>query len=202
LALLTNTDLLKMVRLSRSATPLDLMSYLPEDLQPSLFWIRESRRQGMVAIFNWTDSPRTHDVPLSLLGISGSNWQANEVFSAPGISLGSDVIQVEQPGYSVRLIRLVDTNLSVTVPNITVLSSKTAQVGQPISFQVEGPSTTNPFRGYSWDFGDGASGNGERTQHTFTHPGSYQVHVSAETLDGPSALAKQLIVVDGQLDTR
>ena len=202
LALLTNPDLLKLVRLSRSATPLDLMSYLPEDLQPSLFWIRESRRQGMVAIFNWTDSPRTHEVPLSLLGISGNNWQANEVFSAPGVSLGSDVIQVEQPAHSVRLIRLVDTSLPVTVPSIAVLSSKTAQVGQPISFQVEGPSTTNPLLGYTWDFGDGASGNGERTQHTFTHPGSYQVHVSAETLDGPSALAKQLIVVDGQLDTR
>jgi alpha-galactosidase len=202
LALLTNPDLLKLVRLGRSATPLDLMSYAPDDLQPSLFWIRESQRQGMAAIFNWTDAPRTHDVPLSLLGISGKNWRENEVFSASGASLRSDVIHVEQPAHSVRLIRLVDTGVPVTFPSIAVLSGKAAQVGQPISFQVEGSSTANPLLGYTWDFGDGVSGNGERPQHTFTHPGSYQVHVSAETLDGPTAPATQLIVVDGQLVTR
>ena len=37
LALVQNQDLIDMVRLGKSSTPLDLMSYLPNDLQPSIF---------------------------------------------------------------------------------------------------------------------------------------------------------------------
>jgi hypothetical protein len=202
LALLTNPDLLKLMRLGRSATPLDLMSYPAHDLEPSLFWNRESRRQVMLAVFNWTDSSRTHEVPLRPLGISGTTWQAAEVFSASGIQLESEVIRVEQPGHSVRLIRLVDTSVPATAPKITIQSSPTAQVGQSTTFQVAGSSTTNPLLNYAWDFGDGTSGDGQETQHTFTHPGSFQVRVNAETLDGSRARSMQLIRVVGQLKTR
>ena len=55
LALVQNQDLIDMVRLGRSSIPLDLMSYLPEDRQPSIFFLKESSRQSILTIFNWTE---------------------------------------------------------------------------------------------------------------------------------------------------
>jgi alpha-galactosidase len=202
LALLTNPDLLKLMRLSRSATPLDLMSYAPEDRQPSLFWVRESQRQGMLAVFNWSESSRAHDIPLEKLGISGNRLQSAEVFSASGVTRTSSGIHVEQPSHSVRLIRLVDKSLPAAAPEIAIRSDSAAQVGQTVSFQIERQSNANPLLAYEWNFGDGTSSNGEQVRHTFTHPGSYQVSVDIETLDGVKAHAVQLVTVDGQLKTR
>src|SRR5262249_44263547 len=69
LALVTNPDLLRMVKLGHSAKPLDLMSYLPGDKQPSLFFLREDARQSMLAVFNWTKQTRSHALPLVHLGL-------------------------------------------------------------------------------------------------------------------------------------
>jgi hypothetical protein len=73
-ALTTNVDLLKMMRLGQAAIPLDLMTYEPGDLQPSIFWNRESRRQGMLAVFNWTESAKVREISLSRLGFDAAHW--------------------------------------------------------------------------------------------------------------------------------
>ena len=54
LALLRNRDLLNMAQLGRAAKPVDLMNYAPEDEMPTLFLLRESKRQSILAVFNWT----------------------------------------------------------------------------------------------------------------------------------------------------
>src|SRR2546422_3787671 len=46
-------------RSGRASKPVDLMSYSPEDDQPSIFWLEEDHRQGMLTIFNWTDRKST-----------------------------------------------------------------------------------------------------------------------------------------------
>src|SRR6185437_14650494 len=71
LALVENQDLIDMARLGRSSIPVDLMSYLPEDEQPSIFLLKESGRQSILTIFNWTDNSRTHTISLASLGLSG-----------------------------------------------------------------------------------------------------------------------------------
>lgn len=50
LALVHNPDLLDMARLGRAATPLDLMTYLPEDRQPSIFFLKEDPRQRILTV--------------------------------------------------------------------------------------------------------------------------------------------------------
>jgi alpha-galactosidase len=69
LALLKNADLLQMVRLERAAIPIDLMSYSPQDGQPREFLLHEDRRQTMLAVFNWTDRPRSHKFSFAHLGL-------------------------------------------------------------------------------------------------------------------------------------
>ena len=46
LALVENPDLLSMAKVGRVHTPVDLMSYEPEDEQPSVFFLQQSKRQA------------------------------------------------------------------------------------------------------------------------------------------------------------
>src|SRR6266699_481774 len=73
LALVQNRDMIEMIKLGRASKPVDLMSYSPEDDQPSIFWVAENDRQGMLTIFNWTDKPRSRSIEFSILGLPALN---------------------------------------------------------------------------------------------------------------------------------
>ncbi len=72
MALLENRDLRNMPKLGRASTPLDLMSYSPEDEMPSTFLLRESKRQSILTVFNWTAKERTRQFTFSALGLAGN----------------------------------------------------------------------------------------------------------------------------------
>ncbi len=201
LALVTNPELLKLLRLNRSATPLDLMTYARGDLQPGLFWIRESDRQGLLAIFNWTHSNRKHEISFAQLGLGGAHWRVDEVFGGQGIKLAGEAVQVDQPAHSVRLIRLVDESVPAIPPQVTMESRSQAQIGQAVEFKASVHTQSNPILGYSWNFGDGTSADGATVTHTFTHDGPFNVTVHAQSLDGPVSTAAQRIEIQGTLKT-
>ena len=69
LALVENQDLLNMAKVGRASTPVDLMTYEPEDEQPSIFFSAESPRQAMLTVFNWTNTPGSHTLKLADLGL-------------------------------------------------------------------------------------------------------------------------------------
>src|SRR5580704_2051252 len=64
-----NADLLAMYKYGHAATPVDLMSYDEADEQPSVFVVHEGTRQTMLAVFNWTEKPRTHTFTAAQLGL-------------------------------------------------------------------------------------------------------------------------------------
>ena len=70
LDLVENRDLLNMPKVGRASTPVDLMSYEPEDEQPSIFFLPEGPRQSILTVFNWTSTTRSHTVKLADLGLS------------------------------------------------------------------------------------------------------------------------------------
>jgi alpha-galactosidase len=117
LALLKNADLLHIVHLRRAATPIDLMSYSPQDGQPSELLLREDKRQTMLAVFNWTDQPRSHELSLSALGLTAAGpYKALDVFKHDSsVTLNKDDLELQdQAPHSVRLIKIIDTSLSAT----------------------------------------------------------------------------------------
>src|ERR1700722_13225630 len=78
-----NRDLLNMAKVGRVHTPVDLMSYEPEDEQPSVFFLRQSNRQSMLTIFNWTNCARSHPLKLADLGLpAGHSFVATDVLAA------------------------------------------------------------------------------------------------------------------------
>src|SRR5580698_4437688 len=85
LALIEHRDLIDMVRLGKSSTPIDLMSYAPSDQQPSLFYLRESSRQSILTVFNWTEHATSHNLPLASLGLSPSGaYTVTSILDANG----------------------------------------------------------------------------------------------------------------------
>ncbi len=65
LALVENQDLLDVARLSKSFTPLDLLSYETQELVPSIYFLREDDRQSMLAVYNWSEKPRSRTLKLA-----------------------------------------------------------------------------------------------------------------------------------------
>jgi hypothetical protein len=109
-ALIKNPDLLRMAKLGRAAVPVDLLSYAPEDLQPSVFSLRESAGQSMLAVFNWTDKPRTRRLSFSELQLpAGASLSFNDALEpSRSVSRTASSIELQLPAHSVRLIRAAD----------------------------------------------------------------------------------------------
>ncbi len=131
LALVKNADLLEMARLGRASTPIDLMSYAPSDQQPSVFLLKESERQAILTVFNWTEQPRTLERSISLqLGPlqEGGKYRLVDVFGADvsGVdavgegccNVASGTINLVQKPHSVRMIKLIDNSVPGIPPHL------------------------------------------------------------------------------------
>jgi len=201
--LLRNRDLLDMVRLRRAAKPVDLMTYSPEDEQPSIFFLQEDKRQSMLVVFNWSDSARSHELKLSELGVAGKSLAGSDVFHPDRqVALSGRALQIEnQPAHSVRLIKLVDNSVAATPPSVTLEVPSEGQLGTNVKFS----STTAPDSmaaiSYHWDFGDGVSVDGPSAEHAYTQNGDHKVVLKVTGLGGMTATKTASIKVEGDIRT-
>jgi hypothetical protein len=104
LALLTNPDLLAMVKLGRASLPLDLLSYRKEDEQPSVFLLRQDERQSVLTVFNWTETSRCHVLSLSELNLQNAHrYELHDALNPTRqIGFQDSSIRLEVPAHSVR----------------------------------------------------------------------------------------------------
>lgn len=204
LALVENEDLIDMVRLGRSSTPLDLMTYLPEDGQPSIFLLKESPRQNILTIFNWTNNSRTHTMTLSSLGLNGKGpYAVNDVLDKKQISrsVGSSFV-VTQPAHSVRVLKMIDTAVAAQAPVVSAQHPSSAKAGETVTFSARLASPETAVTSYQWDFGDGVSLQGLQVSHAYTHSGNYDVKLTARGLDGLTGASDFRFSVAGSMPTK
>jgi hypothetical protein len=123
LALVENQDLIRMARMGRASIPLDLMTYVPEDEQPSIFLLKESSQQSILTIFNWTDHSRSHTIGLSSLGLKATgSYAIVDVFDKKQVPIQDlNSLVVAQPAHSVRVLKIVEMSSA----------SKTSEVQRP-----------------------------------------------------------------------
>ena len=204
LSLVKNTDLIDMARLGRASIPIDLMTYAPSDRQPSIFLLKESDRQAILTIFNWTDGELTRSVNLTHLGLKDpSKYQIVEVFGDQGCcSSTSETLKLTQQPHSVRMLKLIDNSVPVVQPPFEIQSATSATAGETVTFKAAASSPEAPVLSYHWDFGDGVTLDGMEVRHAYTHPGEYEVRVTATGL-GEITNSKSLTVsVSGTISTR
>ncbi|MBT9332606.1 alpha-galactosidase [Acidipila sp. 4G-K13] len=201
LALIENQDLIDMIRLGKASHPLDLMNYSAEDKQPSLFLLKENSRQSILTVFDWTEGPRDHSIDLASIGLpAGSYTAANVLDSKDTIELQGNTLNLHQPAHSVRVIKLINTQVQPTPPDVTVQQPSTGDAGADLTFSAKA-GETDPVLTYHWDFGDGVSVEGAEVTHAYTEPGDYDVHLSAKGLDGLTAEKQFHVQVTGHIPT-
>jgi alpha-galactosidase len=185
LALVENRDLLNMAKAGRASTPVDLMTYEPEDGQPSIFLLRQSPRQSILTVFNWTDKPRSHSLSLKDLGLQTISTMVATGVMDPNVTFALDAgaIRLEnQPPQSTIVIKLVDTAVAKAVPGITARVPSQSKAGETIAFSAHADPEGVPALGYHWDFGDGTTSDGSSVTHCYTRAADFTARL---TVDGP-----------------
>lgn len=201
LALLKNKDLLALSYLGQAAKPIDLMSFLPEDEQPSIFFLQLTPRQSMLAIFNWTEKNRQHTIDLSQLGLTNpKGYDLIDVLGSGKIfSRDSQKVSIEQPMHSVKLIKIIDHYQPIAVPVLSENIPTLISTGKTATFSVN--SLGSPVLSYLWNFGDGISGEGDTIKHTYTLPGKYKIQFIANGIDGAAVRKTFEVNVAGTINT-
>jgi hypothetical protein len=177
------------------------MSYSDADKQPSIFYLRESDRQSILTVFNWTDGPVTNKVRLADLGLAASgNYQLTDIFDQKPIDIASDSVSFEQAPHSVRVVKIIDSSQPVTSPNVATECGQSGDAGVTIDFTAHSDAA-QPALSYRWNFGDGVEVEGAHVDHAWTEPGKYTVRVTAMGLDDKSAERTCEVSVGGHVPT-
>ncbi|MGA8215138.1 MAG: PKD domain-containing protein [Candidatus Sulfotelmatobacter sp.] len=204
MALLQNRDILNMVQYGHAAKPLDLMSYTPEDEMPSLFLLRESKRQSILAVFNWTEKERKHDLSFSDLlpdiGLASHNTASDVFGSGAVIAENQASLSLKVPPHSVRLVKIIDTSIPASAPSLQVQAAEKIETGKPATLSEQSAAGSVPALSYRWDFGDGTSAEGTSVTHSYTHGGSFTIRLIAEGIEGVPFEKSFTVSVTGTID--
>jgi alpha-galactosidase len=183
-ALVKNSDLLDMVRLSRAAVPLDLMTYRAADRQPSVFLLKESRRQQILTIFNWTEQTLSHTLSLATLGLNNKgSYTATDVLRGGVLPIEVGSLVITLPPHSVRMLKLIDASEPEKDPAFGAHAPADAQAGDMVQFHATEDNSEAPVLQYHWEFGDGVSADGADVSHAYTQAGQNTVTVTATGLN-------------------
>jgi alpha-galactosidase len=202
LSLIENQDLINMVLLGHASTPVDLLSYASSDGQPSIFYLKESSRQSILTVFNWTEHSTDHSIRVADLGIPASaHCIVTDVLEnkAPA-QQASPAIHIQLPPHSVRILKIVDQNVMEQPPVVRVNGPSTGNAGDSLAFSAQQTSGA-PALSYRWDFGDGVQLEGSRVSHAWTQPGDYEVHLSATGLDQSHGNQVSRVHITGRIPT-
>lgn len=204
LALVKNKDLIDMARLGRASIPVDLMNYAPSDEQPSIFLLKEDRRQSILTVFNWTDQEHKRTIDLTKIGLqNASKYTITDLFDGQDCcSNASDTIDFSQQPHSVRMFKLVDKAIPPAPPAFQLNVPSNAKAAETLTFQAKASSPEEPVLTCHWDFGDGVSLDGMQVHHAYTHQGEYTVHVTSIGLNTPANTKSFNISVSGEVSTR
>src|SRR6266567_1037621 len=204
LALVQNRDMIEMIKLGRASKPVDLMSYSPEDDQPSIFWLEEDHRQGMLTIFNWTDQRHSHSIEFSSLGLPASNqYTISDVFDGKAVAPPNpNSVVVDLPPHSARVLKIVDMGVPARPPVIKVEHLPNVKTGAAATFHARPATSEDIVVTYRWSFGDGVTLEGPEVSHAYTKLGAYRVVVTAIGLGGLSTEESFAIPVSGSVSTR
>ena len=201
LALIENRDLIDMALLGRASLPVDLMTYQPEDEQPSIFFLKETKRQSILTIFNWTGKPHSHTISLASLGLSREPYSIHDVFDRSRFNgERTGIITVNQPPYSVRMLK-IERDLPKAAPRVSIQPVTRGRNGETIRFQARPADSEQAITSYRWDFGDGVTSDGPNVEHAFTTEGHYTVKLTAEGVEGVAGHDSFRIDVSGKIPT-
>ncbi|HCT60098.1 alpha-galactosidase [Acidobacterium capsulatum] len=201
-ALIENRDLIDMVKLGKASVPLDLMSYAPSDQQPSIFYLKESKRQSILTVFNWTEHPTKHSIRLADLGLAANGqYEITNIFDhKSAVEPSPGMLQVDLAKHSVSVLKIVNQTIPASAPDVTLHCPASGATGATLSLSAQ-TTSSDPALSFAWSLGDGVQQQGAQIRHAWTEPGDYQVHLTATSLDDVSAEKSCTVHVSGRIST-
>ena len=90
----------------------------------------------------------------------------------------------------------ITKTVTVSAPPTASFNATTVCQGQATQFT--STSTGQGISNYQWNFGDGSTGSGQNTTHTFAQPGTHQVTLTVQTSGGCTDQVTQTVTVNAQ----
>jgi alpha-galactosidase len=204
LALVKNRDLLDMAKLGHASIPLDLMTYDAKDMQPSIFLLKETPRQSIVTVFNWSESVRRHSLTRSMLQLEANvHYTVTEVLGeAAQPNPLAATLTIQSPPHSVRMFKIVNSDVPAKAPAATIKVTATGNAGESISFHAAPADQRVPVLHYTWDFGDGVTMEGADATHAYTHAGVFEAQLKSEGFAPKPDIHKFTITITGTIVTK
>jgi hypothetical protein len=184
---------------------MDLMNFKPEDVQPSIFLLREDRRQSILTVFNWTAQSHQHKFTFAQLGLDGKGpYRMEDVFaSEKPLAVSADgSFEVPQGPQSARVLKIIDSSIAPAAPSMEVKIPNSAAAGVSVTMSAQAAAEGVPVVSYKWEMGDGVTLEGPSITHAYTDAGDYTVKIVAQGIDGLSASKTIHFTVTGSVDTR
>lgn len=99
-------------------------------------------------------------------------------------------------------IAVLPPNVPERPPAAVIFGPTTAVAGQPFGFDASQSRAGGdyPLVSFHWDFGDGATGDGEDVSHTFNSSGNFPVTLTVTDSQGLSGSATQVVQVAAESD--
>ena len=204
LALVKNTVLLDMARLGHASTPLDLLTYSASDAQPSIFLLKEDKRQTILTVFNWTAGELKRTLRFGDLGLKDpQKYEISDAFGDKNCCTASgDAINIVQPPHSVRVLQLIEEGIQAVGLSFEINSAKAGKTGEAITFNASAVTGDTPVLNCHWEFGDGSTGDGLNVHHTYTQSGDYSVSATAIGLDAIKSSKTTSLKITGNIATK
>jgi PKD repeat protein len=126
-------------------------------------------------------------------GASAQAWQltsANAITRLADVALSGSTLSTTVPGQSVTLF-VVPSGTANQPPVATASATPTSGIA-PLSVSFSGTASHDPdgsIASYAWTFGDGSTGAGATTNHTYAIPGSYTATLTVTDDRGATASA-------------
>lgn len=200
-ALIENENLIDMVKLGKASYPVDLMSYSPSDEQPSIFFLKESKRQSILTVFNWTKHATSHSIRLAELGLSTSGtYRATSVFSHGAVPVTDGTVHIQLRMHDVSMLKIINENVPASAPDVALSCPFSGATGATLRLAAR-PGLSEPVVSFRWWFGDGVEKSGAKVAHAWTEPGDYEVRLVATGLDGMKARKVCKLPIQGSIST-
>ncbi len=130
-------------------------------------------------------------------GTTSNGVEVSHVFTQPGnYTVTLTVNDGTLNSADTTTINVADSNNSVIITANITANTTTGEAPILVSFDASGSSSSdNSTLSYTWDFGDGSTGNGVVVSHEYTTAGNYGVTLTVSNTSGSSDTATVSIMV-------
>ncbi|MFN8459162.1 MAG: PKD domain-containing protein [Anaerolineae bacterium] len=117
-------------------------------------------------------------------GTNGSGASASHVYTQPGNYVARLTV-IDKDGASASDTATVQVKGTNQTPVAVITAPSQGEVAQALTFDGSNSyDNDGSITGYTWNFGDGASANGQQVSHSFEQPGLYQITLTVSDNGG------------------